>query len=460
VFVEYENRANNYNPDVAEAKDQAAIDGIAAATGGNGLRPMSKITLKMIKSADVARVVAQLTLQRQQYICNSYTFRLGWRYSLLEPMDLVTLTDPGLGLNKAPVRLTEVTELDNDDGIECVAEDWPFGVASATRYATGSGTGFQPALNVAPGNTTTPVIFEGPSALQSAPLEIWIAATGGANWGGCDVYVSTDNSNFTKVGTIVNKATYGVLTSLLASGGSPLSVDVTSSSGALVSYSATDYANLVPLCYVDGEFLAYQTATLTSAFHYNLTTLTRGVYGSPVAASHAIGTSFVLCDGAVLRLPYPQGKAGQTLYFKFPAFNVYGQALQDLGSVSSVSHVVNGAPIVPGIIPAFQNLAQTPTYHTSPTPDSVAFSWTWTGDPAAVFDIYTEETTTSSPGAYGLQVVGLAAGTTSFNYLPVADIDSVGTAGRHANIGFYLVARVGSSILGQSAKLEVVYNRN
>jgi hypothetical protein len=122
--------------------------------------------------------------------------------------------------------------------------------------------------------------------------------------------------------------------------------------------------------------------------------------------------------------------------------------------------VVNGAPIVPGIIPAFQNLAQTPTYHTSPTPDNVAFSWTWTGDPAAVFDLYTEETNTSSPGAYGLSSVGIAAGTTTVNYIPVNDIDSVGTAGRHANIGFYLVARVGNSILGQSQKNEFVYNRN
>lgn len=467
VFVEYENRGSAtapYNVEVVEAKDQAAIDQIAAATGGNGLRPMPKVSLPMIKLTAVARLVSQLLLQRAQYICNTYSFRVGWRFSLLEPMDLITLTDSGLGLNHTPVRITAVEELQNDEGLQITAEDWPFGVASATAYTTQGGNGFAPNFNVSPGNTTTPIIFEGPVALQSSPLELWIAASGGASWGGCDVWVSTDNSNFTKVGTIVRKANYGTLTSSITSSGTPLAVDLTTSGGSLVSYSATDYANLVPLCYVDGEFVAYETATLTSGFHYNLTTLTRGLYGTS-AAAHSSGTNFVFCDGAVLRLAYPQGTSGQTIYFKFPAFNIYGQALQDISTVSSVSHVIGRSPIIPGTSTLFTGVSQTPTYNTSPTQDTVAMGWGWGGDPSAVFDIYiVENQINANPAAYPAfgspTASGLPGTPPVYTYTVNADIDPTGTAGRKAWIGFYVVARTGATVLGVSARSEVVYNRN
>ena len=45
-----------------------------------------------------ATVAAQLLLQRKGYIRNTYQFKLGWRYSLLEPMDIVLLTDINLSV--------------------------------------------------------------------------------------------------------------------------------------------------------------------------------------------------------------------------------------------------------------------------------------------------------------------------------------------------------------------------
>ena len=59
---------------------------------------------------NTAAIAAQLLLQRQLLFRNTYTFRLGWKYCLLEPMDLVQITDARLGLAAQTVRITAVEE--------------------------------------------------------------------------------------------------------------------------------------------------------------------------------------------------------------------------------------------------------------------------------------------------------------------------------------------------------------
>ena len=54
-------------------------------------------------------------MQRRAYIRNSYKFKLGWRYALLEPMDIVLLTDAALGLAGKAVRITAIEEDDNGE---------------------------------------------------------------------------------------------------------------------------------------------------------------------------------------------------------------------------------------------------------------------------------------------------------------------------------------------------------
>jgi len=49
---------------------------------------------------------------------------LGWRYSLLEPMDIVLLTDAALGLSGAAVRITQIDEDDNGE-LTVTAEEIP-----------------------------------------------------------------------------------------------------------------------------------------------------------------------------------------------------------------------------------------------------------------------------------------------------------------------------------------------
>lgn len=356
IQVEYMDRGNNYALAIAQATDQASVDTY-------GLRIAPVLQYHAICQPSIARLVAQLQLQRSLYIRNSYKFNASWKYMLLEPMDLITLTDAGLGLNQTPVRITSVEENDGGD-LTFTCEDWPIGTASATLYSTQGGAGSGPNAASDPGNTTAPVIFDVPSALTASALEIWVAAAGGANWGGCDVWFSTDNVTYRKMGSLVGPSTYGVLTATLPTNAAyppsdvthTLAIDLTTSAGAVATISASDYAQFMNLSYVGGEFVAFLTAALTSAFKYNLTTLARGLYGTPIANPAPIGANFVKCDGRVFRLaipqsfvqdgyaglavPNPASLVGTTVYFKLPAFNLFGGGLQSLASATAYSHVV------------------------------------------------------------------------------------------------------------------------
>lgn len=344
--VEYLNRANQYNPEPAEAKDQANIEQF-------GLRPDKPKKMHAILDTAVARTVVQLKLQRVLYIRNQYSFRLGWKYARLEPMDIVTLTDSALGLDKYQVRILEIEETEEDDDgnseLDILAEEFPFGIATAAIYASQSGSGFNVNYNVAAGSVNPPVIIDAPGEMTVTGYELWAAVSGAdANYGGCEVWASTDDATYKYIGTVYGRARHGTLTANFASGSDPdtvnsCAVDLTPSQGSLIggTQSDADLRNL--LCYVDGELISYQAATLTAQYKYTLGTyLRRGVYNSPIGA-HASGSTFVRLDDAVLRYAYDPTLKGRTIYFKFLSFNKWGGGKQGLADVSAYSYLIGGS---------------------------------------------------------------------------------------------------------------------
>lgn len=349
VQVEYNDRSNDYNIAIAEVKDQANIEAY-------GLRSMPVVQLHAIKSKAVAMQVAQAILQRVLYIRNEYKFDLAWKYARLEPMDTVTLTDAQLGLNQTRVRITEVDE--NENGLMAIlAEEFPDGVTSANTYAGQAGAGYSPNYNAAPPNTNAPLIFAPPIEIALATLELWLAACGASGWGGCEVWVSSDDATYLKVGTIYGSARMGTLTATLpTSSGNPditniCAVDLTISAGTLLSGTQADADEFHTLCYAGGELISYRTATLTALSKYNLTYLRRGAYGTPISA-HASGSNFIRLDDAVFDLPYTADQIGKTIYIKLPAFNPWMGGLQSLAAVSPTA-VVIPAPPVPANVTGF-----------------------------------------------------------------------------------------------------------
>ena len=66
---------------------------------------------------------------------------------------------------------------------------------------------------------------------------MWIIASGGANWGGCQVWISTDGNAYGLAGTIYRGARQGVLTANLPATADPditdtLAVDLSESEGS------------------------------------------------------------------------------------------------------------------------------------------------------------------------------------------------------------------------------------
>lgn len=339
IQVEYLDRDNDYNVAIAEVKDQANIEQY-------GLRPKDAVKMHGICNAKVAQKVAQQLLQRALYVRNEYEFKLGWKYCLLEPMDIVTLTDAGLGLNKTPVRITEIEE-DEEGVLSVKAEDYPVGVYTVSEYPTQPSLGYSADYNVSPGNAHVPVIFEAPLQLTGGEPQIWLATAGGDMWGGAEVWVSTDGDSYTRVGAVNHKARFGSLTTALPNGAvfdrtNTLGMEI--SAGQLTGGTEQDSRDLLTLCYVDGEFLAYANAELKGVGRYTLGNLTRGAYGSTINA-HAAGSQFARIDDTLFRYTVPRNWIGRTVWVKLVSYNVFSGGIQDLAEVPAYSYTIKGAPL-------------------------------------------------------------------------------------------------------------------
>ncbi len=379
--IEIQARNDDYNTGPVVAFDQAAIDRF-------GLRIGSSITAHEICDLTIAQTAAQLILQRGLYIRNTYHFKLSWEFCLLEPMDLVTLSDPLLGLNKTVVRIIDIEE-DADGLLTVTAEEFPQGVASATQYPTQGKSNGAPNAQAAPGSINAPIIFEPPGELARA-LQVWIVATGQnpALWGGCHVWASYDGVSYAQVGEILSGARQGVLlASLPAIAATPagptidqtntLRVNLSESAGSLLSGTQSDAQNGATLCYVDGELIAYETAALTGTNTYNLTYLVRGLYGTQGAvAAHSSGAPFARLDNAVFRYTYTNVQIGAPVWLKFTSFNIWGGAEESLADVTAYTHTLSGAPTPNAIVILSDSLTQQGL--------SLTLAATWQADPLAV----------------------------------------------------------------------------
>jgi len=354
-------RANNYNVAVVEVKDQALIEQFS-------LRQSPAGNSTLFCNLGAAQQSAQLQLQRQ-YIRNRYSFQLPQTYIFLDPMDIVEINDSAMGISDLLVRILEIQEND-DSTLSFLAEEYMQGTGTAAQISFQSGNGYAPNYNQDPGDVNIPVIFEPTDAL-AGELAVWMALSGQntAIWGGCDVYLSTDGNSYANIGRIKGAARQGVLLSPLtdvtvsATGQTidqtnTLAVNLQESGGELLSGSQTDATNLNTLCYVDGECIAYETATLAGQNEYDLSFLVRGAYDSDIG-SHAAGSQFARLDSAIFEFPYAATLIGTTVLIKFVSFNMWGGGAQQLSDVQPYTYTVQGTaytsplPDVTGLAPAY-----------------------------------------------------------------------------------------------------------
>ena len=144
VQMEYLDRTNQYSMAIAFASD-------AANVAQYGRRLKDPDTVHVICTPSVAAIAGQLWLQRTLYIRTQYTFKLSWAFALLEPGDLLELTDSGLGLSAYMVRIIQIDEDEKDGTLDITCEDLLVGVSHSPLYTLQTTLGTQINQAVDPG---------------------------------------------------------------------------------------------------------------------------------------------------------------------------------------------------------------------------------------------------------------------------------------------------------------------
>ena len=355
VPIEYVNSSDQYNVETYQAFDDGLVDIY-------GFRTAPTLQAHHVTNANEAQQMAILYLNRQIYIRNSYAFKTSWNYCLLDPMDLIEITDPCLPSYPAPtlVRIVTIQEDEKNGNLTFTCEDVPGAIAGAVLNPNFNAVRSTPNYNQPPGNVNTPPIFESPLQLvQAASVEINIGISGSNPlWGGCQVWISTDGTTYQFLSEFNSKSRMGTLTAALPAftipaGGSNLDTQNTLGitmleSGGILNGAATeaDAQALNTLCYVDGEFICYGQDTLTGANAYNLSYLVRGCYGSSSAIQHAIGSEFCRIDANVFSYEANQFYIGQIIYFKFLSYNLWGGGIQTLDEVPAYNYTIQGSALI------------------------------------------------------------------------------------------------------------------
>lgn len=224
-----------------------------------GPRREAPKVMPMFMQEKVARMILGIEARRRNYLTNVYRFKLQGKWKLLEPTDLVTITDDKLGLDKLPVRLTSVRESETYE-VECEAEPFVYGLHSPDQEIVAQALApFNPDLEHVPDSVNDPVIFEPPPVMsgQNNENELWfVVSDSDSLYGGCAVMISTDGgASYSELGVISGNGVTGENTSDWPGHANPdsvndLALDLSESLGKLASYSVTDEDNFIFPCYV------------------------------------------------------------------------------------------------------------------------------------------------------------------------------------------------------------------
>jgi hypothetical protein len=260
-------RTANYNQVTIQTPDPASI-------GLYGERKADAITNMAVQDSSVARTLLGIMVRRNQYGGDSWAFTASARWSLLSPMDLGTLTDTLQGLVNAPIRITSYNEKD-DGSFEGTAEPFVYGMCAPSALAAVPPAQNPLSTNISAGDINPPIIFEPTSELYPSLTgeQLWcVVSSASAQFGGCQVFVSTDGGASYNAApgfvdgdsnVITGSAVTGRLTADWPADTDPdstndLAVDVTESDGVIESVGLTTENNFELPCYVEGDAFGLQ----------------------------------------------------------------------------------------------------------------------------------------------------------------------------------------------------------
>lgn len=343
--VEFINRANSYE------KETVSFE-VVADVQKNGLKPASKKTAHYLYTKARAQYYAEQLAMKRLYSKTQYTFRLDWAFCTLEVGDLVTLTDEACQLNKQIVVITAVNEA-ADGQLEFTAEGKPAGTYAPARYDVHENERPFVDYNQEAPSVNDVAIFQ--TVGDVGGNQVFIGVNAPSGWGGCSVWLSDNDENYARVGSITQQARMGRTLTALSNTGDSVSVKL--NQGNMKGGTHIDAERANTLSWIDGEALSYEGAQLQTDGSYKLTGLVRGQYAT-IAADHASGARFIRIDEALYRHSYRKEDIGKTVYLKFTSMNLFGTNEQGLDEVQAYPY-----KIVPYYIPEVSNLALYTKYY-------------------------------------------------------------------------------------------------
>lgn len=343
--VEFINRANSYE------KETVSFE-VVADVQKNGLKPASKKTAHYLYTKARAQYYAEQLAMKRLYSKTQYTFRLDWAFCTLEVGDLVTLTDEACQLNKQIAVITAVNEA-ADGQLEFTAEGKPAGTYAPARYDVHENERPFVDYNQEAPSINDVAIFQ--TVGDVGGNQVFIGVNAPSGWGGCSVWLSDNDENYARVGSITQQARMGRTLTALSNTGDGVSVKL--NQGSIKGGTHIDAERANTLSWIDGEALSYEGAQLQTDGNYKLTGLVRGQYAT-IPTDHASGTRFIRIDEALYRHTYRKEDIGKTVYLKFTSMNLFGTNEQGLDEVQAYPY-----KIVPYYIPEVSNLALYTKYY-------------------------------------------------------------------------------------------------
>lgn len=351
VRLDFRDRTNFFNNVPAEAKDEVHIELNGPRVDNIGLG--DEYTL-----ATYANISVQMQLRRNISIMRTFNWKMSPLWGWLDPMDVVAIPDPANYSNTIVVRITGVND-DEDENVDVTAEEFPIGDQSPTTIPLSQTTApNQGATNVPPSSIYPPIVFAPPTGMLTAqgyslPQLIFGCSAGydgnlDTNWGGVNVWFSTDDVNYEMFGTLNNPSVIGAQSQPLPTGGTALYVNMSESGKALPSVSVGLASSGYSICVLQDvsgfEILSYTTATLVAANIYSLTGLYRGLYGTTQRFFGA-GSRFMYVGsmGNFLEGNLPTAFIGKTVWVKGQSFNVFRSATQDLSDCVAYPYLVTSS---------------------------------------------------------------------------------------------------------------------
>ena len=343
--VEFINRANSYE------KETVSFE-VVADVQRNGLKPASKKSAHYLYTKARAQYYAEQLAMKRLYAKTQYTFRLDWAFCTLEVGDLVTLTDEACQLNKQIVVITAVNEA-ADGQLEFTAEGKPAGTYAPARYDVHENERPFVDYNQEAPSVNDVAIFQ--TVGDVGGNHVFIGVNAPAGWGGCSVWLSDNDQNYSRIGSITQQARMG--RTRLAFNETANACEVTLNQGVLKGGTHIDAERANTLCWVNGEALSYEGANMAPNNQFSLTGLVRGQYGTN-AISHNAGERFIRVDEALFRYPYRKEDIGKTIYLKFTSSNIFGTNEQGLDEVQAYPYT-----LTPYFIPEVTDLTLYTKYY-------------------------------------------------------------------------------------------------